>query len=259
MMSPLVALAIVALSADGAAAEPTPSEKPPAEAPAPEQPEPETGTAKAPAASRLFEVPEGGLSTVEELEGDFVETVPGLDGPPVRVERRALVKVKKVFLTGGLSYLSRGDYYTSPGLTGNFTYYPLEQHGLEFNLNLFLSFISPGAIEIFSRTGLVPDAQRPVAQLNLGYRYTFGYGKAVVGPSLSGLIHFDVQAAGHLGLTITDRAANPTLGLGPALVVRFSKLWVMQLDVPLQFALEGRARSFFTLGVSPRLAMGVML
>lgn len=251
MTSPVAALVLFALTANA------PAEDPAATAPAPPP------AAKSPASTELFPDPETVKAPPavegEVPESDFVETVPGLDGAPVRVERRALVKAKKVFLTGGLTYLSRGDYYTSPGLTGNFTYYPLEQHGLEFNLNLFLSFMSPGATEIFSRTGLVPDAHQPLAQLNVGYRYGFGYGKAVVGPSLSGLIHFDVQAVAHAGLTITNRGANPTLGLGPGLVVRFSKLWALQLDVPLQFQLESRTRSAFTFAVNPRLSMGVML
>ncbi len=127
------------------------------------------------------------------------------------------------------------------------------------NLALLVSFLSPGAEEVFARSGLVPDAQKPLALLGLGYRYTFGYGKAVVGPGLDGLVHFDVQAIARLGLTITDQAANPTAAVGPALVVRFNKLFVLQLDVPVSLGFESRVRSSLAFGVQPALAFGVML
>ncbi|HZN93170.1 MAG TPA: hypothetical protein VFB81_10725, partial [Myxococcales bacterium] len=41
---------------------------------------------------------------------------PGLEGTPIRVERRLLVKTNHFFITLGADYFIRGDYYVNPGL-----------------------------------------------------------------------------------------------------------------------------------------------
>ncbi|MFY0564940.1 hypothetical protein ACN28E_13870 [Archangium lansingense] len=184
---------------------------------------------------------------------------PGAEGEPVRVERRLLLKEGNAFVTGGLGYLARGDYYSNPGLFASGSWYPVEEGGLEVKLALFLSSLSPAGVEVFERTGLVPDAHRPVALLAVGGRYSVGYGKVLVDPSASKVWHFDVQAAGHLGLTFTDRGVSPSLLLGPGLLMRLSPRLHAQLDVPLVLAIEQRSRSSLSLGVQPTLTFGVVL
>lgn len=185
--------------------------------------------------------------------------VPGAEGEPVRVERRLLLKKDHFFATGGLGYLSRGDYYSNPGLTLSGTFYATELDGVEFKAALFLSSLSPAGIEVFERTGLVPDAHRPIALLAAGWRRTLGYGKVLIGAETGRVVHFDVQAAGHLGLTFTDRGLSPSLLVGPGLLMRFSPSIHAQLDVPLAASLEQRSRGIFSLGVLPTLTVGVVL
>ncbi len=185
--------------------------------------------------------------------------VPGAEGAPVRVERRLLLKKDRFFATGGLNYLSRGDYYTNPGLTVSGTHYPTEVDGVEFKGALFISWLSPAGAEVFERTGLVPDAHRPIALLAAGWRRTLGYGKVLVGGETGRVVHFDVQATSHLGLTITDRGVSPSLLVGPGLLMRFTPSIHAQLDVPLAASIEQRSRGFFSLGVLPTLTVGVVL
>jgi hypothetical protein len=184
---------------------------------------------------------------------------PGAAEVPVRVERRLLVKKGRVHLSGGATYLSRGDYYVNPGLLAAASYYPGEEGGLDVRFALFFSSLGPEGTEVFERTGLVPDAHRPVALLAAGWRHSLGYGKVLLGSDLGSLVHFDVQLASHLGLTFTDRSVSPSLLVGPALLLRFGPQFHVQLDVPLVGALEQRSRSSLSFGVLPTLTLGAML
>lgn len=198
-------------------------------------------------------------ATPAALPAADAPSTPGAEGEPVRVERRLLLKKGHVFATGGLGYLSRGDYYSNPGLFASGSWYPVEDGGVELKLALFLSSLGPAGTEVFERTGLVPDAHRPVALLAAGGRYSLGYGKVLVDSSASKVWHFDVQAAGHLGLTFTDRGVSPTLMLGPGLLMRLSPRLHAQLDVPLVVSIEQRSRGSLAMGVQPTLTLGVVL
>jgi len=232
------------------AAAPAAPKAPSPKAPSKKKPKPKTEApaAKAPpAAPATPQAPAAPLS------------VPGADGAPVRVERRLLLKKDKFFATGGLGYLSRGDYYTNPGLTVSGTFYPTEVDGIEFKGAVFISSLSPAGLEVFERTGLVPDAHRPIALVAAGWRRTLGYGKVLVGGETGRVVHFDVQGTGHLGLTVTDRGVSPSLLVGPGVLMRFTPSIHAQLDVPLAVALEQRSRGFLSLGMLPTLTVGVVL
>ncbi|HEX8824111.1 MAG TPA: hypothetical protein VF794_29595 [Archangium sp.] len=186
-------------------------------------------------------------------------SIPGAEGEPVRVERRLLLKKGHAFITGGLGYLSRGDYYTSPGLHASGSWYPFEDGGVELKAALFISWLGPAGTEVFERTGLVPDAHRPVAMLAPGWRQSLGYGKLLVGSTDNKVVHFDIQATGHLGLTFTDRGVSPSLLLGPGLILRFTPRVHAQLDVPLVMSIEQRTRGSFSLGLLPTFTLGAVL
>jgi hypothetical protein len=183
--------------------------------------------------------------------------LPGTEGVPVRVERRLLLKSGHVFVTGGLTYLARGDYYLNPGLVAAASWYPIESGGLELKLGLFVSTLGSAGTEVFDRTGLVPDAHRPVAMAAAGWRQTLGYGKVLVGEGH--LVHFDVQLAGHLGFTFTDRGVSPSPMAGPGLLLRLTPSLHAQLDVPVVLTFEQRSQGLLSLGVQPTLTLGVVL
>ncbi|MET0400996.1 MAG: hypothetical protein ABW123_01280 [Cystobacter sp.] len=191
------------------------------------------------------------------LAADPASPVPGVEAPPVRVERRLLLKEQHGFLTAGPTYLARGDYYNNPGLLLSGTWYLTEMSGVELKAGAFLSSLNASATEVFERTGLVPEANRPIALLSVGWRQGLGYGKVLVGGSR--VIHFDVQAAAHLGVTLTSRGVSPSPMIGPGLLMRLSPRIHAQLDVPLVVTLEPRPRSLITLGALPSLTVGVVL
>jgi hypothetical protein len=184
---------------------------------------------------------------------------PGLDGSPVRVERRLLLKNGHFFFTLGADYFIRGDYYVSPGLLGTASYYPTERDGFDFKLGAFLSFISPPADAVFRSVGLVPDAQRPVALMMVGYRRSVGYGKVMLNGALDSLLHFDLQVAGHAGIVITDRMASPSVSLSPALLIRVNERWFTQVDLEVYASYETRQSSPLVVGILPMLTAGVVL
>lgn len=184
---------------------------------------------------------------------------PGLDGVPVRVERRLLVKNGHFFFTLGADYFIRGDYYVNPGLLGSASFYTTEHDGFDLKLGAFLSFMSPAAQVVFQSVGLVPDAQRPVALLVAGYRRSVGYGKVMLNGAMDSLIHFDLQVAGHAGMVITDRMASPALSVAPGLLMRFSDRWFAQLDVEIYASYETRQSGPLVFGILPTFMAGVVL
>jgi hypothetical protein len=191
------------------------------------------------------------------LAADPAPPTPGVEGTPVRVERRLLLKEMHGFVSLGPTWLARGDYYNNPGLLLSGSWYPAEMGGVEVRLALFMSSLNASATEIFRRTGLVPESHRPLSLLTGGWRQGLGYGKVLVGNGL--VVHFDVQAAAHLGITFTDHGVSPSLMVGPGLLMRLSPRIHAQLDVPLALTLEQRVRSLLTLGTLPTLSVGVVL
>jgi len=184
---------------------------------------------------------------------------PGLEGTPIRVERRLLVKTNHFFVTLGADYFIRGDYYVNPGLLASGSYYFSEVEGVDLKLGLFISFRSPAANEVFRSVGLIPDAFRPIGLLVGGYRRSIGYGKVMLNGAAETLLHFDVQLAGHAGLVLTDRMVSPALAVAPAVLVRFSERWFVQLDVELYASYEARQAGPVAFGILPTLVAGVVL
>ena len=79
----------------------------------------------------------------------------------VRVQQRFAVKANLVQLFGGAEYLSRGDFYNSPGLRVGGAYYVLESLGLELQLSHFWSSLDATAQQVKMTTGTLPDSHPP--------------------------------------------------------------------------------------------------
>ena len=174
-----------------------------------------------------------------------------------RVEPRLLIKESHFFLSGGLTWLERGDYYDSPGLIAQVSWYPIEQGGIDLQLVGLFSFMSTSGREVFRVSGLVPDAQMPSGLVLGGWRQTLAYGKAAIG---SQIIHFDLQGAAHVGTLITDRAWTPALSASAGLLVRMSDRVFGQLDLGILANYEDRQQSSpFNFGFLPLLTLGVKL
>jgi hypothetical protein len=174
----------------------------------------------------------------------------------VRVEPRLLVKDGRFFVAGGATWLSRNDYYSSPGLTLSAVYYPGENDGVEMRMAWFASSLSSSAQEVATATGLKPDAQKPVALLLGGWRHSLAYGKVAVG---SGVVHFDVQSGLYAGTLITDAAATPALSASVGVLARLGARGFAQLDLALLASRERRSTAVLAVGALPLLTFGFSL
>jgi hypothetical protein len=174
----------------------------------------------------------------------------------VRVEPRLFVKDHHTFLSGGVAWLERGDYYNSPGAAFSGAYYLRESDALEVRAVMFASWLGSSGEQVVRRTGLVPDAHKPVTLLAAGWRHSLAYGKVALGGSV---LHFDVQGGADLGTLITDRAFTPA-GCGFfGVVARLGDLLYGQLDLGLLSTLEQRSTQVLTVGFLPLLTLGVRL
>ena len=171
----------------------------------------------------------------------------------VRVEPRLFVKDQHTFLSGGITWLERGDYYNSPGAVFSGAYYLRETDALEVRAVIFASWLGSSGQQVVNSTGLVPDSQRPVSLLAAGWRHSLAYGKVALAGSI---LHFDVQGGGDLGTLLTDRALNPAACGFFGVVARLGNHFYGQLDLALVGSVEQRSSTVFTVGFLPLLTLG---
>ena len=171
----------------------------------------------------------------------------------IRVEPRLFVKDHLYFLSGGLTWLERGDYYNSPGAVFSGAYYLRESDAIEIRAALFASWLGSSGSQVVNSTGLVPDAHKPVSLVAAGWRHSFTYGKVALGGSV---VHFDVQGGGDLGTLLTDRALTPAACGFVGLVARLRDRLYGQLDLTVVGSLEHRSSSVFAVGFLPVLTVG---
>jgi len=174
----------------------------------------------------------------------------------VRVEPRLFVKDHHIFVSGGATWLERGDYYNSPGAAFSGAYYLRESDALEVRAVLFASWLGSSGDQVVRQTGLVPDAHKPVSLLAAGWRHSLTYGKVALAGSV---LHFDVQGGADLGTLITDRAFTPAACGFFGVVARFGDRLYGQLDLGLLSTLEQRSTQVLTVGFLPLLTLGVRL
>ncbi len=164
----------------------------------------------------------------------------------VRVQQRFALKAKQVQLYGGFEYLSRGDFYNSPGLRAGATYYVLESLGLEAQLAYDWSSLDATAEQVEMHTGFVPDSHPPGGRAMVGARYSIGYGKLMVG-GLGGVVHFEPQAFLHAGIHDNGGEIGPSTDAGLGFLVFLTPRFFVRLDAAV--TLDFESRSGTTIGV----------
>lgn len=164
----------------------------------------------------------------------------------VRVQQRFALKAKLVQIFGGFEYLSRGDFYNSPGLRGGATYYALEPLGLEAQLAYDWSSLDATAQQVKATTGFLPDSHPPGLRAMVGARYSIGYGKLMVG-GLGGVVHFEPQAFLHGGIHDNAGEIGPSTDAGLGFLVFLTPRFFARVDAAV--TLDFESRSGTTIGV----------
>ena len=164
----------------------------------------------------------------------------------VRVQQRFALKAKLVQFFGGVEYLSRGDFYNSPGLRVGATYYLLEPLGLEAQVAHDWSSLDATAEQVKTDTGLLPDSHPPGWRAMVGARYSIGYGKLMVG-GLGGVVHFEPQAFLHGGFHDNGGELGASTDAGLGFLVFLTPRFFARVDAAV--TLDFESRSGTTIGV----------
>jgi hypothetical protein len=174
----------------------------------------------------------------------------------VRVQSRYAVKAKLFQVSGGFEYLSRGDFYVSPGARVGGAYYLNEHLGLELQVSHFWSSLSSEAERIRATLGAIPDSHAPGWLMLAGARYSIGYGKLMVG-GLGGVLHFEPQVFARGGLHIHDGDTGPSADAGLGLLVFVTPKLFARIDTSLVFEREQRSGNAVSVwGVLPSIGVG---
>ena len=174
----------------------------------------------------------------------------------VRVQSRYAVKAKQFQISGAFAYLSRGDFYISPGARIGGAYYLLEQLGFELQVSHFWSSLNDEAERIRRTLGALPDSHAPGWLMLAGARYSFGYGKVMVG-GVGGVLHFEPQVFARGGLHVHDGDTGPSADAGLGLLVFMTPKLFARIDTSLVFEREERSGNPVSVwGIMPAIGVG---
>jgi outer membrane beta-barrel protein len=177
----------------------------------------------------------------------------------VRVQSRFAVKAKQTQVFAAGEWLSRGDFYNSPGLRIGGAYYLTEPLGLELQLSHFWSSLNDEAQRIEKSLGAIPDSRAPAWLALAGVRYSIGYGKLLVG-GVAGAIHFEPQAFAHVGVHDYSGDIGPSADGGLGFLVYITPRLFARIDASVVFEREERSGQTVSVwGTLPAIGMGGLL
>lgn len=176
-----------------------------------------------------------------------------------RVEHRLFAKSDHLILRTGFSYLSRADFYASPGVTASATWYLDEWLGLDLlSATFFFSERTEAAAAVERETGYVPDSQRPILRATAGARFAFAYGKLLL-EALDSVVHLDASAFAHAGVLVTDEAPNLGGDLGLSVQLRAREVVLVFAEIGWLGSYEDRRNTSFASGLLAAFGLGVVL
>jgi outer membrane beta-barrel protein len=174
----------------------------------------------------------------------------------VRVQSRFAVKANGGQLFAAVDYLSRGDFYNSPGARVGGAYYPFESVGLELQIAHYWSSLTAEGERIKRELGHLPDSHAPAWQFLAGGRYSIGYGKLMVG-GMGGAIHFEPQAFAHAGVHAYEGDVGLTADAGLGFLVFLTPKMFVRIDAAIVFDREERSGQTVSVwGTAPSLGLG---
>ena len=175
----------------------------------------------------------------------------------VRVQSRFATKAKNGQLFGGAEYLSRGDYYNSPGARVGGDVLPARvARRRAADLALLELAQRRGRAGEARRRAYIPDSHAPAWLFLAGARYSLGYGKLMVG-GMGSAIHFEPQAFIHAGVHAYDGDVGPSSDLGLGLLVFLMPKMFMRIDAAIVYEREDRSGTAVGVwGTLPSIAFG---
>lgn len=175
-----------------------------------------------------------------------------------RVEARRFQKSGHLIARAGFSYLSRGDYYTNPGISVEASYYPVEMLALDVvSATVFFSQLGTTAEALRKATGLLPDAQRPRVRLMSGARFAFAYGKLLI-EEADVVIHLDANLTAHVGALITEQTINAGGDFGLAFQALAAERILFSLEASYLISYEQRSASSIAAGPMGTIGFGLL-
>ncbi len=177
--------------------------------------------------------------------------------PAARVQARYAEKAHHLLVFAGAEYLARGDYYNSPGLRLGGAYQFLESLAFEIQLSHYWSSLNDSAQRIVQTLGAVPDS-RPPAWLGLaGARWSFGYGKLLVGGVV---IHLEPQLFAHVGIHDYGGDVEPSGDAGLGVLVFLTPRVFARADAAITLERESRSdQGVAVWGALPAFTLGSLL
>jgi outer membrane beta-barrel protein len=177
----------------------------------------------------------------------------------IRVQPRFAVKAHLVQVFAGAEYLSRGDFYNSPGVRLGAAYYFLEPLAVEVQASHYWSSLDATAEQVKAALGAIPDSHPPGWLMLVGARYSIGYGKVMVG-GLGGVIHFEPQAFAHAGVHDHGGDVGPSADAGLGFLVFLTPRLFARVDAAIVLDRESRSGQTVSVwGTLPALSLGGML
>lgn len=177
----------------------------------------------------------------------------------IRVQPRFAVKAHLVQIFAGAEYLSRGDFYNSPGARLGAAYYVLEPLALEVQVSHYWSSLDAEAERVKETLGAIPDSHPPGWLALVGARYSIGYGKVMVG-GVGGVIHFEPQAFAHAGVHDHGGDVGPSGDAGLGFLVFLTSRLFTRIDAAIVLDRESRSGQTVSVwGTLPALSLGGML
>jgi len=171
------------------------------------------------------------------------------------IQDRFATKAETLYLQGTMTTQVRNDYYDSIGVGVDLGWYTSEMLGLELRWAYLFSTLGPAASEVKNETGLTPDARPQDMLAAVGARYSFGYGKMLLGRD--SVVHVDPQIAAHGGVALAGRRVLPTGTISLSLLTHYQ--YGLQATFDLGFAIQAEHRRsgwMPSVGFMPTLGIG---
>ena len=175
-----------------------------------------------------------------------------------RVERRVMRKKNRFAIRTGATYLAREDFYETPGLAFELSWYPHEWFAVDVTGSAYFASLNSTAADLRRRLGLLPDSQKPLGQFMVGGRFAFAYGKFLI-ETLGVVMHADASVTAHAGGLVTDQTINFVGDVSLAGQVRLDDHFVVWLDIGWLLGFERRSASNFMAGPRGSAGIGVLL